>query len=277
MIVHLIVGDDAAKPLREAIVTEESLAGEVVVLQDILHTGPLKRAENQSFGALRSAFWTDVTASAEPVEVPDEERAVAASNALNRSPSAQVWFWMGSIPADVAAYYWLLNYLGQHAGRFFIVNTAGLPFLTAEGKVFFPKSLAGLTPRELIKARKLARPVTPAELEVDGEAWRLLVDENTPLRTLEGGKKLVSRPVSHYDSILLGACSNQFSKASRVITNAITKSAVPTGDTWLGWRLKTLAAEGQLQLRGDVSKSLRDWDVSLPAPTNAEAATPEVA
>ena len=42
MIYHFVVGDEAAKPLQEAIEAEESMAGEIVVLKDILHVGPVK-------------------------------------------------------------------------------------------------------------------------------------------------------------------------------------------------------------------------------------------
>jgi hypothetical protein len=33
---------------------------------------------------------------------------------------------------------------------------------------------------------------------------------------------------------------------------------------YLGWRLRELAAAGQLELQGDTTKTLRDFEVKLP-------------
>jgi hypothetical protein len=166
----------------------------------------------------------------------------------------------------------MLPYLAKHTGRFYIVNMANLPFLNEEGKVFYPKSISELLPREIIKARKLARPVTVAEIEMDGDTWKTLVAENGGLRNFEGGKKLLSRPENFYDAQLISTLSGQFQKSSRVLNNAMSKYNLPTGDIHLAWRLRELAAQGLIELRGDSSKSYKEWDVRLPVPTEEEAA-----
>ena len=75
MIYHFVVGDHAAQPLQEAILTEPSMAGEVVVLRDILNVGPLQKAEGQTFSELRSAFWQEVVINEKnPAQVDDMER-----------------------------------------------------------------------------------------------------------------------------------------------------------------------------------------------------------
>lgn len=273
MIYHLVVGDEAAKALQAAVSAEEGLlTGEVVTLRDILHVGPLQRGEGQSFSDLRSAFWSDVVpAEKGPVQVDDLERLLEVSTALYKDNDAVAWIWMAPCPADVMAYFWVLPYLGKHAGRCFIINATALPFLDAAGKVFYPKNFSELQPRELIKARKLARPVTPAEVELDGDEWKRLAEENGGIRTLEGGKKMASRPIEHYDAALLSFVGGNFAKASKVIFNLMKEKGVPTGDLVLAWRLRTLAAAGKIELRGDVTKSLRDWDVRIAGGEGAES------
>ncbi|PZF72402.1 DUF3658 domain-containing protein [Taibaiella soli] len=264
MIYHFVVGDEAAKPLQEAIEAEPSMAGEVVVLRDVLSVGPLQKAEGQTFSELRSAFWQDVTGNDKvKIVVDDMERLLEISKAMYENEDVKAWFWMAPIPADVCAYHWLLHYMSKHIGRFYLINIAGLPFLDETGKVFYPKSFSYILPKEIIKARKLARPVTPSEVEVDGEEWRKLVQEDTGIRTAEGGKKLTSRSEDFYDKILTGFCTQQFQKASKVINAAIAKHGVPTGDTYLGWRLRKMAEAGQIKLQGDTSKALKDFDVKL--------------
>jgi hypothetical protein len=272
MIYHLVVGDLAAQPLNDAIINEPSLHGEVVVLKDILHIGPVRKEEGQGFSELRTQFWNEVIPQDKDLKVEDMERLLEISNSLFKDETAQVWFWMAPAPADVCAYHWMLPYLSKHMGRFFLLNIANLPFLDENGKVFYPKSISQILPKELIKARRLARAVTPAEVEVDGEEWRKLVEENAGIRTHGGGKKLSSQPDSHYDNQLLSFCSHQFQKASRIVSQALNKFGIPTGDTHLGWRLRVLAEQGSLVLQGNTMKELKDFEVKLPG--EAVAATP---
>lgn len=265
MIYHFVVGDMAAEPLKEAIMAEPSMAGEVIVLKDILHVGPLLKEEGSSFSALRSSFWQQVVINEkQPVEVNDMERLLEISNAMYKDDSIKAWFWMAPGPADVCAYHWMLPYLSKHTGRFYLLNIAGLPFLDENGKLFYPKNLSEIISKELVKARKLARQVTLAEVEVDTEEWRKLVQENAPVRTHEGGKKLASRPEDHYDEKLASFCSHQYQKASRVVNQALSKFHIPTGDLYLGWRLRKMAEAEKLQIQGDVTKTLKDFEVRLP-------------
>lgn len=272
MIYHIVVGDMAAEPLREAIMTEATMQGEVVVMKDILHVGPLQKQEGQNFSELRTQFWQTVIPQDKELKVEDMERLLEVSGALYKDETVQAWFWMAPSPADVCAYHWMLPYLSKHMGRFYLLNIANLPFLDENGKVFYPKSISQIMAKELVKARRLARPVTPAEVEVDGEEWRKLVDENAGIRTHGGGKKLASQPETYYDDRLLSFCSHQFQKASRIVNQAITKFGIPVGDTYLGWRLRRMAEEGKLQLQGNIMKELKDFEVKLPG--EAAANTP---
>lgn len=273
MIYHIVVGDEAARPLREAVAAEPSMAGEVVVMRDILHVGPLKRGEGQSFSALRSEWWQGVAPDAkQQIEVADLERLLEVSNELYKDKDAVAWCWMAPSPADVSAYHWMLPYLSKHSGRFFLLNLANLPFLNEAGKVFYPKNISELQPRELIKARKLARAVTPSEIEIDGDAWQKLVEEAGGIRTLEGGKKLRTQPESFYDAQLISTLSNQSQKASRVLHTAMSKFYLPTGDTFLAWRLRAMAEAGLIELSGDTTRPYKEWELRLPVTATEEAA-----
>lgn len=265
MIYHFVVGDMAAEPLRQAIADNAGLEGEVIVLKDILHVGPLKKEEGQSFSDLRSAFWQEINKHEKvPVKVDDMERLLAVSAEMYKDDEVQAWFWIAPWPADVCAYYWALPYLSKHMGRFFIVNIANLPFLDENGKLYYPKNISQILPRELVKARKLARPVTPSEMEIDSDEWQKLVEENAAVRTHEGGKKIASQTEDIFDASLLSFCSQQFQKASKIVRQAITKFNIPTGDVWLAWRLRQLAIEGKIVVQGDATKALNEYDVKLP-------------
>ena len=117
--------------------------------------------------------------------------------------------------------------------------------------------------------------MTPAELEVDGEEWRKLVKENAGIRIHEGGKRLTSKSEEHYDNQLISFCSHQYQKASKVVSQALARYNVPTGDLYLGWRLRKMVESGRLELQGDVTKALKDFEVKMPGDgTNAQYSLP---
>lgn len=264
MIYHIIVGDEAAKPLSEAILTGAGEEETVIVLKDILHVGPLMKEEGQKFSEMRSAFWQEVVPqSKDPIVVDDLERLLQVSNEMYKSETPKVWFWMAPSPADTTAYYWLLFYLRKHRERFFVVNVGGLPFLDPNGKLFYPKNISEIPAKELLKARRLARVVTPSEMEIDTDEWEKIKNENAAIRTYEGGKKIAHREASYYDQQLISFCSQQFQKASKIIRQAMSKFSMPTGDLYLGWRLRQLAASSVLTSQGDGNKQLNEWDVKL--------------
>ena len=265
MIHHIVTGDLAAAPLAEALVIEPSIEGSVIVVKDVLSVGPLLKEEGQKFSEMRTAFWQEVVNNDKhPAHVDDLERILQASIDIAKDETTQIWLWIAPAPADACTYLWAVRYLSKCTGRLFVVNIAGLPFLDEQGKVFFPKSIGEILPKELVKARKLARLVTPAEFEIDGDEWRKLVEENGGIRTHEGGKRLTSRNEEYYDAQLLSFCSQQYQKASKVVNQAMTKFNISTGDLYLGWRLRKMADAGKLVLQGEVNKALKDFEVKLP-------------
>lgn len=267
MIYHFVVGDEAGNRLKEAVATEPAMAGEVIVLRDILHVGPLKKTEGQGFSELRMVYWQGVASGEKTLAgVDDMERLLEVSAKMFRDDSIQAWIWMAPCVADVCAYYWLLPYLSKHKGRFYIVNIAGLPFLNEAGKVYFPKNISEIMPRELVKARRLSRQVTPGEIEIDGDEWRRLADENGGVRTWEGGKKIASHPADYYDTVLLGLCTAHAQKTNKVVRQALQKHNLPTGDLWLYWRLREMANAGAIEMQGE--------EVRLPGVGTTAESTP---
>lgn len=272
MIYHLVVGDEAAKPLQQAIDSCVEMEGSIVVLRDLLHLGPLKKAEGQSFNSLRSEWWQKVNGDGKSsVEVNDLQELLSVGNKLNQNSSAKIWFWMAPWPADLCAYYWALDYLRKYVGRISLVNLAHLPFLDDDGKIFYPKNISEILAKELVKARKLARAITPSEIELATDFYEDLIVANAGIRGLQGEKKLVSHALDFYDATLVSLLSGNFQKASKILALAVGKSGVPTGDAFLAWRLKELALNGQIESRGETSKTFKEWEVRLAEKEENEA------
>jgi hypothetical protein len=270
MTYHFVVGDHAAKPIIEVLSSNDS--NNVVVLKDILNVGPLLKEEGQTFSQMRSAFWQEIAPNEKlEILVDDMERMLAVSKEMYENEAANAWFWMAPLPADICAYYWLLHYLSKHNGRFHLLNIAGLPFLDEQGKLYFPKSIAELSAKEILKATKLARPVSNSEIEVDTYEWKQIQAQNAAIRSMGGGKKINNNTVDFYDHLLLAKCTNSFQKAQKIIHAAIGKeNNIPTGDLYLSWRLRELVNLGTLQIQGENGKSPKDFEVKLFEETKQE-------
>lgn len=63
-----------------------------------------------------------------------------------------------------------------------------LPFINEKGSIFYPDHIGNIPPRELVKAKKLARQVTVSEFEIDPDEWTRLQNEEKDVRILEGVK-----------------------------------------------------------------------------------------
>ncbi len=197
---------------------------------------------------------------------------------LDADPDEQLWIWMGQNQHDVWGYYWLMSQFKDYQGKVMVIYLNNLPFINEKGQIFYPSWLHEIQPKEFLKAKKLTRPITLSEFEVDPDEWKKICDENAMVRILEGGKKIIGKDGSFYDSDVLRNVTTEWQKASRALTNTLHRMKIKTGDVFMMWRMKELIASGKIEALGDVTKGWKDFDVrlagSLPAAaTESEEAT----
>jgi hypothetical protein len=275
-VVHIVFGEQSVAALSGAFELDEQLKGEVIYFEDDLSVGPLFILDTKDGQSARKQWWMQLTGAqapvvaegAEPVaeeEEKDDNYTFRQLKALLKAdPEQEVWIWAGQNSRDVCGYYWLVSQLYDFAGRIYIIYLNNLPFLNEKGSVFYPTHLHQILPKEFLKAKKLARAVSLAEFEIDGDEWSRLMNENAGIRLLEGGKKIKGEPTPFYDKELLGQTSAEFQKASKVIGLVTEKRKYPVMDQYLGWRLKELIKQGKLESKGEL-KTIKDFEVKLPA------------
>jgi hypothetical protein len=197
--------------------------------------------------------------------VVDDYKTIAELvGTLRRNPDEIVWIWAAQNKHDVSGYYWLLHFLKEFQGRIFILYLNNLPFINEKGLIFYPAWLSSIPPKEFLKAKKLARPITLSELEVDPDEWNRLCNEEKGVRLLEGGKKLVQYDYDFYDADLKKFITNDWQKASKIIHNFLHKNMHTTGDAYILWRLKLILSSGEFDLNGEV-KGMKDFEVKRKA------------
>jgi hypothetical protein len=269
MILHIVFGQSSEANLKAAFDLDPQLAGEILCFEDDLAVGPLFILDTPEGRTARREWWNNMleipaVVPAEGEEVaPPEDPVRSLKGRLREEEELEVWIWAGQNACDVSGYFWLISQLDRFSGRIHLVYLNNLPFLNEKNGVFYPTHLSQILPKEFIKAKKLAREVSLAEFELDGDEWHRLMNENAGIRLLEGGKKLRGEPAGFFDKDLLQATTKDFQKANKVIVQVTGKFKYPVMDQFLSWRIKELIKEGKIESKGEL-KTMRDFEVKLP-------------
>jgi hypothetical protein len=270
--IHIVFNEPDIKVLQDAIALDETLAGEITLIRDDYAVGPLTALDTPEGWKTRRDWWRNILESSGDGDtdvqldmVDDKKTVFQLTRHLDENPEEKLWIWAAQNKHDVSGYYWLINQLVAYQGRVFILYLNNLPFFNDKGSIFYPKWLFEIPAKEFLKAKKLARPVTPSEFEVDSDEWQKLCNAGKRVRLLEGGKKLVQFDEDFYDGAIDQYVHGDFSKGSRVIQQFLTKEKETTGDLFVLWRLKQLAILKSYEVKGDILKSPKDFDLKNPS------------
>src|SRR5688572_5629402 len=275
--IHIVFNESDVDLMKQVIKLDETLAGDVTQIKDDYAVGPLTHLDTDEGWQARHDWWMSLLenshyAGSNTVKFDDRKTVKNLKEKLTASPAEEVWIWMGQNQHDVSGYYWLMPQLREFAGRVMILYLNNLPFINEKGQIFYPAWIGEIQPREFLKAKKLARPITLSEFEVDPDEWKKLCDENCMVRILEGGKKIIGKDEVFYDNDIVRNLTPEWQKAARVITNTLHRMKVKTGDVFLMWRMKKLISEGKIEVTGDMHKGWKDFDVRLAGVTMEVAA-----
>ncbi|HYK44958.1 MAG TPA: DUF1835 domain-containing protein [Parafilimonas sp.] len=266
---HVVFQYSDIETLHKAIELDESLKGEVIEIQDELAVGPIADIFTEEGQANRNEWWQKVMEFSPYVElvagIDDRKKVNAIKERLSADDAEQLWIWVAPNPHDVCGYYWLISQLRDYEGRIHILFLNNLPFINDKGSIFYPESVFEIPPREFLKAKKLARPITTSEFELDTDEWNKLCRENAMVRRLEGGKKIVSKEASYFDKDILKAITAEDQKLQKIFHTIFSKIKVRTGDAFLAWRMRQLIDEGKIEMTGDWKNGWKEVALKLPA------------
>jgi len=274
--IHIIFNAADGNLIKDVIKLDESLGGNVLQIKDDFAVGPLLDIETDEGWNSRVSWWRELLKNS-PYEkdsqtfFDDRQTVIQIKEQLNADPAKQVWIWMGQNQHDVCGYYWFMQHLKDYQGTIQVIYLNNLPFINEKGQLFYPSWLGEIQPRELLKAKRLARPITMSEFEVDPDEWKKLCAENSTVRILEGGKKIVGKDETFYDGEILKNLTNDWQKATRVLTNTLHRMKIKTGDVFIMWRLKELITQGRIEPLGDINRTWKEFDVKLPGVQQTEA------
>jgi len=267
--IHIVFQESDIDVLKEAMKLDEILQGEVIQIKDDFAVGPIQGLETEEGWKARQDWWRELLKDSPYSEklvgsFDDRETVKEIKLKLDEDGSMEAWIWMGQNQHDVTSYFWLIPQLREYQGRLMILYLNNLPFINEKGQLFYPNTIHEILPKEAVKAKKLARPITLSEFEVDPDEWKRLSEENAAIRILEGGKKIVGKDETFYDNEILKNLTSEWQKSWRVLSNTLHRMKIKTGDVYIMWRMKHLISEGRVEVLGDISKGWKEFDVKLP-------------
>lgn len=273
--IHIVFNEADVDVLKKAIELDETMQGDVIQIKDDYAVGPLTGIYTEEGMEARKQWWRDVLAGGdydgkvETGQVDDHAVVTELIERLKNEPTELVWIWAAQNKHDVSGYYWLMSQLRDFQGRLYILYLNNLPFINEKGLIFYPEWLNIIPPKEFLKAKKLARPITLSEFEVDPDEWTKLQQEDKGVRLLEGGKKLTQQGYDFYDADLKKYITGDWQKASKIIHQFLHKNKQTTGDAYMLWRLKVLLAAGEFDVQGEV-KNMKEFEVKNKVAQGAE-------
>jgi len=280
--IHIVFQQADVDVLNEAMKLDEAIRGKVFEIRDEWGVGPLKDIDTEEGWNKRQDWWRELLKGSPYGDklvgsFDDRETVLAIKQELNRNEKEEAWIWMGQNQHDVTGYFWLMPQLREFQGRLMILYLNNLPFINEKGQLFYPWSVHDILPKEAVKAKKLARPITLSEYEVDPDEWKKISEENAVVRILEGGKKITGKEDSFYDNEIMRNVTGEWQKAWRVLSNTLHRMKIKTGDVFIMWRMKELIGAGRMEALGDVTKGWKEFDVKLPGTLKAEETESEEA
>lgn len=266
---HIVFSEQNALTLQAANALDESLNGKIITCYDNFSVGPINNIYFTEGIEARKEWWKDILMGGDFSNWVDKEKINSitaieeAISTLNTNDEETIWIWAGQNARDVSGYYWMLHYLKPFQGKIFILYLNNLPFINEKGGIFYPSELSEIMPREFLKAKKLARPITLSEFELDPDEWQKFMNDPKGIRLLEGGKKLTQVDYDYFDNTLKKLITGQWTKASKIINQFLQKREIVTGEAFLLWRIKELVNSNTIEAQGKIA-NMKDFEIKTP-------------
>ena len=265
--IHIVFNTADVEVLQKVIELDESLNGNIIEIKDDYAVGPIIDIYDE-YGYQQRRDWWKILLQHSPyqeqINIVNDKLAVhQLLQTLDGNEFEEVWIWMAQNAHDVSGYYWLMSQLKNYQGRIQVLYLNNLPFINEKGLIFYPQHLYQIQPKEFLKAKKLARPITLSEFEVDPDEWKKLCNENAVVRILEGGKKIVSKEESFFDNDILNVVTTEFQKLNKIIHSTLNKMIHKTGDVFLVWRIKKLIEQERLEMQGDWNNGWKEIELKV--------------
>ncbi|WP_297370654.1 DUF3658 domain-containing protein [Acidocella sp.] len=256
-VLHVAPGHSAAGSLRQALRAAGNSDG-VLLCPDDFSCGPVASLSPSA----RAEWWGSM------LEMPEAEAEFAAFWRGLDAWEGKLVLWFGRRSSmELACLHAVAERLDGRS--FFVVDVTGLqyPISRRDGTQVMSEPASAVSmvvPGALQALLGTERELDPGERAELRANWRVLVQENSPVRVV-GDAGLVSATEDHFDQMLLNKATTIWRKMARMVGGALVSDKVygQVGDLMLLVRAVALVEQGRLLAKGNPWE-MRACEVRLP-------------
>jgi len=195
-------------------------------------------------------FSADLPGIREQIERKLQHAADGLQAVLRRSAAGEpVRVWYSGQSAELCGFCWLLARLDSLSDGHGPVYAVKLPVYIerADGVIESYNGWGEVEPGKWHEFLPLVHTVSPAAFRAAASRWRMLTQENAPLRAVVNGR-LVSVPADFYDSFLrreIERLPEEWNEAE-LIGNVIGRYQLGVEDGWFARRVEAMMEAGEL-------------------------------
>jgi hypothetical protein len=243
---HVVLGASAGASLRHALGRRSG----VFPVWDHPELGPLGN------GVERAAFWNELYKDELYADTFDEWRDIVEQ--IGERAPERIIIWTDMTGSGIVFLRMAAHFLSKcQVGLWRIVAP---PF----GDGFS----IGIFPAEILRPLlDIAEPISQLKANKLGQEFVAIADRPEPLRIARENGELSFQQIDYFDQQLLGYVNFEWARALHPVsmTMGYADPRNPPGDILLTDRLRHMSVAGQIEARGNLDGSLRDFEVRLPA------------
>ena len=97
-----------------------------------------------------------------------------------------------------------------------------------------------------------------------------MLSQESLVRFLEGGKKLVPKSIDMYDADIKKSVTPEWQKLAKITANLLSKNKSGLTDTHIAWRLRLMAENNQVEWQDEKNKGWKETQIRLALANSAE-------
>ncbi len=255
--IHVVDGHSAAGSLKVALAAGR-MRGEVFILNDVLCIGPLgSSAERLDF--LRTVFLPPPHTQDEEFTIDESDCVFTRWRELQRrcQVPGRVMLWISAGASDHVLLRMACHFLqGTRATLWQI------PVPTFEGGY---EAVACHPPDALAAFAPAAEPLPRATVAALAAEYLAIAARPEPIRQRDADGTLHFRPIDCHDALLLACCPSVWTRASRVVGEAMGRCEPRhvIGDFFFAARLRALIQAGRVERRSPLPQGWWDWSIDV--------------
>lgn len=257
---HILFDHEDAEALQKSFELDEQLNAPIFIIKDDFSFGPLTTEWSEEAIENRDAWWQQINKNESAPTSDFANQMDQIKSMISESNEHEVWIWIAPNKRDTAGYYAVLNQLKNEFKNVHVLFLNNLPFINEKSAIFYPDFLSELPSKEIVKAKRLVRPVSASELELDTDEWNKVAATGEMIRVYEGGKKLSSVKENYFDPFIKNAVSMGWQKVQKVLQSVQVKCKMKQSESFLLSRIDELIATGAIESKGD-PLSRKEWEI----------------